>query len=113
MRTVIQSQKDTTMWYGSEYRPVSQLEHIYKYHRDWDYFKRQLQKGSLYPVRTITKRRRLQNLHYMMGRGNHKLAENNIAMVQQLTQYDVIKGFAIILPATIAPKIKIKGRSIR
>ena len=94
------------MWYGSEYRPIHQLEGIFKLHKDWEYLKNQLQKGAAYPLRKIGKAARLQNLHQMMSRGNHKSAESKIEIVRNLTQDDVTKGFALPLPRLVAPLIK-------
>ena len=106
MRDAIQAERGTTMWYGSEYRPIHQLEGIFKLHKDWEYLKNQLQKGAAYPLRKIGKAARLQNLHQMMSRGNHKSAESKIEIVRNLTQDDVTKGFALPLPRLVAPLIK-------
>ena len=63
-------------------------------------------KGATYPVWKIGPNRRLKNLHKMLERGNHKSSEDNIDVVQQLTEEDVAKGFAIPLMQEIAPLIK-------
>ena len=85
MRDAINSKKGSTMWYGSEYRPVSQLEGIYHKQKNWDYFKIQLQKGTTYPLQKIGPHHRLQNLHRILERVNHRSAEDNMDIVQELT----------------------------
>ena len=106
MCDAIQAERGSTMWYGSEYRPVAQLERLYRHHKDWQYFRTQLEKGATYPLRKIGPRRRIDNIRKMLQRGNHRSAEDNSDEVKRLTEDDVKKGFAIPLPREAASLIK-------
>ena len=85
-QTIIDSKSGTTMDYGSEFRLVKQLEPLLKLHQDWPYFKKQLEKGSKYPIRQIKETKKKKWVKHILKFGNHTLAEDYAEMANELTK---------------------------
>jgi hypothetical protein len=78
-----QSTPNTTLSYGSEFKPAHILEPLLRHHQHWPSFKQIVQNGVSYPLTPITEDDRLNDLATLTSRGNHKSAqtpENTIAL---------------------------------
>jgi hypothetical protein len=66
---------DTTLGYGSEFRPVEQLEKVFAGHPNFAFFRNVLQQGMEYFFHEdISEEQRVAELEANLSRGNHKSA---------------------------------------
>jgi hypothetical protein len=100
---------DTTLGYGSELRPISQLQKIFRYHTNFPFFRSVIRSGMPYffssEISDDVRRTELEN---QLTRGNHKSATANPEIAEKALRTDVRYGFAIPLPAETV--LKIPGR---
>jgi hypothetical protein len=97
---------DTTLGYGSEFRPISQLQKIFGQHANFPFFRSVLQKGMSYMFSSdISEEVRRTELVGQMERGNHKSATSNPGITKKALETDVRHGFALPLPAATVHKI--------
>lgn len=97
---------DTSLAYGSEFRPVEQLEQIYDDHPNFEFFRSILQSGMNYFFsRELTPNERKEELAANIERGNHKSALDNAAKTKSLLLRDVKYGFSLPVSPSVVPKI--------
>jgi hypothetical protein len=98
----------TTLGYGSEFRPISQLKKILGEHPNFPKLDKILSNGMDYRFKTeLPECTRSEELAAIIERGNHKSAESRAEHVAKALGKDVRHGFSLpILPATV---LKIKG----
>jgi hypothetical protein len=98
----------TTLGYGSEFRPISQLKKILGEHPNFPELEKILSNGMDYRFKTeLPECTRTKELTAIVERGNHKSAESRAEHVAKALGKDVRHGFSLpILPATV---MKIKG----
>jgi hypothetical protein len=102
----ISSQQGTTLGYGSEFRPISQLELILGQHPNFPELAKILADGMDYRfATTITEETRLTETLAMMERGNHKSAESRAEHVEKALSKDVLHGFSMPFLRETVPRI--------
>lgn len=105
---VIEAQPGTTTSYGSEVRPMRQLEVLLHNHRNFERFRDNMTNGISYPIRQLDEDTRVKLLHQQLNRGNHKsaLKKSDRHYVTKAMETDVKRGFGIIMTRKCAERIK-------
>jgi len=103
---LLESQRGTTAWHGSEFREVPQLQRIIGSHPLFEYLSRLFTEGMDYIFkRDLTSEEMTLEAEHMIGRGNHKSATAEEEVVERLLLKDVTHGFSLPFPAALIPKI--------
>jgi hypothetical protein len=101
IEALLQNHQDSTLGYGSEFRPVEQLRSILGTHPQFPALETICREGMNY--RFHTELSDATELSAMVERGNHKSAENEPGVVNKLLLKDVTHGFSLpIPPKTVA-----------
>ena len=102
----------STISYGSELRPIKQLESLLCHHPSYERFKLNHLNGIDYPVNDLSEEDRTTILERSIERGNHKSAldEEQRPNVTKLMAEDVELGYAI--PMTIESVRKMPGAEV-
>jgi hypothetical protein len=105
---LMDSEKDSTLDYGSEFRPLDQLELVIGNHPGFPELKNILSQGMSYRFsEELSDDERVAELNAILQRGNHKSTCNNEAEAKALLAKDVTHGFSMpVLPGVVT---KIKG----
>jgi hypothetical protein len=104
---MLASQTGTTLDYGSEFRPVEQLEKVIGRHPNFEFFKTVIRDGMTYHFKTeITEEERKTELAEQLARGNHKSANESGGVAEKLLLKDVLHGFSLPIHADAVPNIK-------
>ena len=74
LRTFIAQHPGSTISYGSELRPINQLEPLLHHHPTFQCFKENHLNGIDYPIKDIDESKRMETLEATIERGNHKFA---------------------------------------
>ena len=93
---LVNSSPDSTISYGSELRPMDQLEPLLGHMPNWDTFKRNATQGIDYPDNELPEEKRIELLEETIARGNHKsaLSEEGRPHVTKGMISDVELGYA-------------------
>ena len=103
---LLESQRGTTAWHGSEFRDVPQLQRVIGGHPLFEYLSRVFTEGMDYIFkRELTSKEMKLEAEHMIARGNHKSATAAEDVVEGLLLKDVTHGFSLPFPATMIPKI--------
>ena len=94
----LDAQKDSALGYGSEFRPSSDLERIFKFHPLWPRMKKTLESGVDFPLEPLSKELRKKDLKEAIEYGNHKGVEKHKKFFQQLMEKDVSHGYSLLIP---------------
>jgi hypothetical protein len=101
-----QDQTDTTLAFGSEFRPVEQLRPLLRQHPGFNELAEMIVTGMPYRhSRKITETEREQEVLALLTRGNHKSAQEEPEIVEQLSSKDVVHGFSMVMPTELVPLI--------
>jgi hypothetical protein len=104
--------QDSTLAFGSEFRPLEQLQTILGGHPTFPFYKDVLAQGiPFHFCQKLSEDQRLDKLDKMAARGNHKSAQNNEAKVKGLLRKNVLHGF--LLPVDPANVGKLKGAMVQ
>lgn len=98
---------------GSEFRSEKDLEPLWGRHKYWDRMKAIITKGVAYPLLDISEEERIDDLEYMISRGNHKSARTpreNVEILKDNYRKEVESGWTLPIPVHCLRKIK--GASI-
>jgi hypothetical protein len=102
----------TTLGFGSEFRPLPQLERVLGPHDNFPFFRRILQGGMGYSFKEeISEKQRCDELAANVARGNHKSADASAEKVLKLLKKDVHHGFS--LPVNPDLVFKLKGALVQ
>jgi hypothetical protein len=107
-----QSLPNTTLSYGSEFKPASILEPLLKHHQHWPAFKAIVEEGVSYPLTPLLEADRLRDLEALTEQGNHKSTQtpDNMKALNKAFDKEVRYEWAIpINPNCIK---NIKGASV-
>ena len=107
-----QSDKNTSLSYGSEFRQAQDLQPLLRHHKNWPAIKELIQHGVSYPMEPITESDRLKDIDHMLSRGNHKSAsvtENKHALEKSFNKEVKYQWCIPLLPSCIK---SIPGASI-
>ena len=94
----IQSQLDTPVFPGSEFKPVFILEWLCAPHPLWCTLRDYLSNGVSYPMLPLSEIDRRKTLQHALSRGNHSSIRNHAKIVQQSINDDVLRGYVLPLP---------------
>jgi hypothetical protein len=90
-------QAGTTMSYGAEFRPLSQLEKVPGPHPNFGFFSKILKGGMPYHfTKGLLEEECLKELELQLARGNHKSAKEKSAVAAEL----LLKDASRVLPAS-------------
>jgi hypothetical protein len=92
--------------FGSEFKPVSIIEPLFKKHPNWTRVKKILTEGSSWPLDPLDEEDRKKDLEEALSFGNHKGAEDNPDLLRELCNKDVIHGYSLVLPLKCAEKLE-------
>ncbi len=103
---LLESQRGTTVSFGSEFRPVNQLRGLLSKHPGFGELEQVLTYGMDYRyLEELSDDERLDEMLANLQRGNHKSAQDESAQVAKLLKKDVDHGFAWIIPKELVPLI--------
>jgi hypothetical protein len=106
MESLISRNDETTLAYGSEFRPINQLQSILGGHTHFQQLLTILQEGMAFRFsRNLTEAERTTKLHQIVARGNHKSAEDKPDAVAQLLAKNVTHGFSMPIPLHVVKQI--------
>jgi len=102
----------STISYGSELRPINQLEPLLCHHHSFERFKSNYINGIDYPIEPLDDEARISMLAKSIDRGNHKsaLSDEERPHVTKLMSQDVELGYGI--PLTVDCVTKIQGAEV-
>jgi hypothetical protein len=107
LEKLINAFQETTLGYGSEFRPVEQLKKVLGGHPQYEALAELITKGMDYRFnRELTEEERRKELQGMLQRGNHKSTEAATDTAARLLEKDVTHGFSIPVSTTTVAKIK-------
>jgi hypothetical protein len=101
----IQAQPNSIVYFGSEFRNLSELEQILSSHPLWSDLKEILEIGATVPLRPISREERVMDMDFHLSRVNHKSAIKNQEALTKIIEDDIIKGYALPLPLDIIKDI--------
>ena len=113
LEQVIDAHPGTTSSYGSELRPIEQLQPLLRHHPYWNFFEENHTQGIDYKfTRDITEEERLKLLKTNIERGNHAAAveDENRDHVSKAIKMDVQLGYGF--PLTIDGVLKLKDAEV-
>ena len=84
--------------YGSEFKPISQLERLLGRHPRWKALKDRLQHGASFPISSLTEETRKGDMKIARTRGNHKSAEKHATFLADALSKETSKGWNLLLP---------------
>ena len=94
----------TTLGFGSEFRPLEQLETILGQHPNFSFFSDVLSHGMSYHfTEELSEADRQAEVTAMLERGNHKSVEADSDEVGKLLAKDVLHGFSLPVSPEIVP----------
>ena len=104
----IRAHPGTTLSYGSELRPLDQLEPLLQHHPNFPRFSRWHTHGISYPVNDLDEETRQSMLQQSLARGNHKSAldDEHRPVVTKLMTQDVELGYGIPLTVDCLSNIR-------
>ncbi len=101
----ITANKNTFMSYGSEFCPLAHLEPLLLHHRSWPYLSLQLEKGSVWPLKTLSESDRIQKNIEFISRGNNKSAITYQDVFKSVVQKKIHQGWMVPLPLHFTKEI--------
>ena len=107
LETALQEQRGSTVWHGSEFRPVGQLSRFLRTHPNFDYLSKIFENGMDYEFDDeLSELERINELSAQLQRGNHQSANMEAERIGELLAKDVRHGFCLPLPVEEVTKIK-------
>jgi hypothetical protein len=106
MEKFLLAHQDTTLNFGSEFRPLEQLETILGQHPNFGFFSKVLKDGMDYRfTEALSTEQRKEELAAMIERGNHKSVQEDSDEVAKLLKKDVLHGFSLPVSPAIIPDL--------
>ena len=98
--------QETTLNFGSEFRPIGDLEKILGAHPNFTFFSGVLAYGMDYRFKEeISEDQRIEEVVAMTKRGNHKSVQEDSEAVAELLAKDVRQGFSLPVSPDLIPKL--------
>jgi hypothetical protein len=97
-----QSIPNTTLSYGSEFKPAHILQPLLQFHQHWPSFQEIVNNGVSYPLQPINEEDRLSDIDALIERGNHKSAQtpDNTTALNKSFNKEVLYEWAIPITPT-------------
>ena len=73
LEAALEDHQSITLGYGSEFRPVDQLEPVFILHPNWPHWKKILRNGSDWPLADLDNVSRTTDLKEALALGNHNI----------------------------------------
>jgi hypothetical protein len=107
MESLLMKHQDTTLGFGSEFRPLDQLELVLGQHPNFPFFADVLANGmSHHFTEELSDEQRRAEVDAMILRGDHKSVQQESEAVRKLLEKDVLHGFSSLpLSPDIGPDI--------
>ena len=108
LESFIKDNPNSTVSYGSELRPLDQLQPLLSHHPNFERFKQNLSHGIDYPISPLSDVECKNMLEHSLQQGNHKSALNDEhrPVVTKLMTQDVELGYGIPLTLEALHKMK-------
>ena len=106
---LLSKQKNTTISYGSEFRPMNVLFKLLKFHKDGERIRSVLSKGTDTFILPLEEEKIKEDCMADIERGNHKSAsksKDGIDFVHKTYTKEVNKGWMIPFSKNIIPKLR-------
>ena len=106
---VLDKQKNTNIYYGSEFRQIDKLDKLMIFHKDWKRLRIFLTKGTDTVFKEVNNDIIRKDCEENMKRGNHKSSsrsQKEIDFVKKQYEKEVNKGWMIPFPSNIVSKLK-------
>ena len=102
LSAAILAQRNSPVYYGSEFQPVDTLRKLLQKHPLWPFVECYLLNGITFPLLPIPDDLRRIDCEFMLERGNHKSAKTpeGLAIIREHMQADIEHGFALPLPVS-------------
>jgi hypothetical protein len=98
--------QDTTLNFGSEFRPIEDLEKILGRHPNFGFFSEVLANGMDYRfTEQLSEEQRKAEVTAMMERGNHQSVQEDSDEVAKLLAKDVLQGFSLPVSPDLVPDL--------
>jgi hypothetical protein len=93
---------DTTLGYGSEFRPTEQLDRIFQGHPNFSFFRITLN----FFKEDISEEQRVRELEANLERGNHKSATSRPEVTESQLHKDVQHGFSLPFSRNLVKRLR-------
>lgn len=98
--------QDTTLGFGSEFRPIEQFKKVLGGHPNFGFFADVLKNGmSHHFTNELSEEERKAEVEAMIKRGNHESVQEDSEAVSKLPEKDVLHGFSLPVNPSIVPSI--------
>ena len=94
----LESQANSPLGYGSEFRHPSKLEDLFSRHPNWSHLRSILLNGSQWKLEHLDKEMRVKDEEEALKFGNHKGATDKPELLRELVDKDVVHGYALPVP---------------
>ena len=101
----LESQRDSTVGYGLEFRDEATLYHLFACHPNWNRMTPILRNGSEWPLEPLDEDSQRADVDEALNFGNHKGASLQPELLKQFVSKDVHYGYCLPLPLGKATKI--------
>jgi len=102
----LDTQHDSPLGPGMEFRPTDVLHEIFGLHPLWNRMEAILKNGSKWPLTEISEDDRAKDLQEALTFSNHKGAASKPALLKKLISKDVKYGYSLPLPLDSITKVK-------
>jgi hypothetical protein len=103
LETFLAKHQNTTLNFGSKFRPIADLEKILGNHPNFGFFSEVLERGmDCRFIDYLTEAQRKAEVTAMMERGNHKSVQEDSDAVAKLLEKDVLQGFSLPVSPDLA-----------
>jgi hypothetical protein len=92
LESILNHGSRSIMSYGSEFKTSHELETLLQFHPRWPALKSKLDKGSLFPLSSMSEQDRKLDLESAYKRGNHKSALKNSEFLANAIKKETKKG---------------------
>ena len=104
LEAAIQQQTNSTVSYGSEFRPTQLLAPLMHRHPLWKRTETCISQGSQFPLHPIEEQLRQEDLDAAISYGNHKSTTDSTAFITNM-ESEIKKGWALPLPPPFAREL--------
>ncbi len=98
LKQALDTNKDSPLGMGSEFRKISTVKQIFKHHPIWPRMKSILANGSHWPLEHLDKDLQKADVNSTIEFVNHKGTSNNPVLLRELVEKDFRYGYCIPLP---------------
>ena len=97
--------KRSILKFGSEFKPVHELDKLFKFHPRWHRLQKILTRGVDFHLERIDDDLRRKDLMAAIARGNHKSAQINNEFLSNALEKEISQGWMLVLPGDCTNEI--------